>query len=79
MPETNSSTIKNATGKSLDEWFNLIKKYKLTDCSHKDIAEFLSLQPGVSYWWAQEITVHYEKEIGRRKNNTNLSSGKNER
>ena len=33
---------------------------------HRDIARWLNREQGVDGWWAQEITVAYERAIGRR-------------
>ena len=60
------SSVKSATGKSLDDWFKIIAKNSGEHSTHKDIADFLHEQFEITYWWAQEITVLYEKDIGRR-------------
>ena len=60
------ATIRKSTGKSLDEWEAVIHEAGIADASHKEIADFLHEANGVSYWWAQAITVEYEKRIGRR-------------
>jgi hypothetical protein len=59
--------VKKGTGRSLAEWYAVIQKAGWADASHKQIADFLHERHDVSYWWAQEITVEYEKHIGRRK------------
>lgn len=59
-------TVKKGTGRSLVEWFKVIQKAGRTDASHKQIADFLHESHAVSFWWAQEITVEYEKHIKRR-------------
>jgi uncharacterized protein YndB with AHSA1/START domain len=62
----NKEAIKKGTGKAPDEWFGWIEKAGLKDRPHKEIADYVYDKGGVSYWWAQEITVEFEKHIGRR-------------
>ncbi len=59
-------TIFKATGRSGGDWFDLIRQQGMAEASHKDIADWLHTYPEVSYWWAQTITVEYEKHVGRR-------------
>lgn len=58
--------VKNATGKSWAEWFEVLAKCKADQMPHKEIARKLQDVHGVDGWWAQSITVQYEKAIGRR-------------
>lgn len=58
--------VTKATGKPWNEWFALLKKAKADKLSHKEIARRLSDDHGVSGWWAQSITVEFERFIGRR-------------
>lgn len=60
------SAVTNATGKPIDEWFAVIENAGKASATHKEIADFLHEEHDVSYWWAQELTVEYEKHIGRR-------------
>ena len=62
----NSESILRATGRKPEQWYNLIQDAGLSESSHKEIAEYLSGFPEVSFWWAQTLTVEYEKHIGRR-------------
>jgi uncharacterized protein YndB with AHSA1/START domain len=62
----NEQAFEQATGRSRSEWFEIIRSSGKTDPSHKEIADYLHDAHGVSSWWAQEITVEYEKHIGRR-------------
>ncbi len=59
------SVIK-ATGKSWKHWFDYLNEKDASELSHKDIAALLQEKEGVSGWWAQSITVEYERNIGRR-------------
>ncbi|MGH6891618.1 MAG: DUF4287 domain-containing protein [Dongiaceae bacterium] len=58
--------VTKATGRPWKEWFALLKKAKADKLSHKEIARKLSHEHGVNGWWAQSITVEFERFIGRR-------------
>jgi hypothetical protein len=58
--------VAKATGKTKTEWFKIIHAAGKADLPHKEIARFLREKCGASDWWAQEITVIFEKETGRR-------------
>jgi hypothetical protein len=62
----NEQTLKQVTGRSKSEWYEIIQGAGKAEASHKEIADFLHQVHEVSSWWAQEITVEYEKHIGRR-------------
>ena len=61
-----SEAIDKGTGRPLEEWYGVIRDAGKGVASHKEIADFLHEVHEVSYWWAQEITVEYERFIGRR-------------
>lgn len=63
--------IKNATGRTRKSWFSLLDKAGAKKMSHTEIAGFLSTSYIPSGWWAQMVTVEYERERGRRKVNEN--------
>ncbi|MBW6463554.1 MAG: hypothetical protein SCJ94_10655 [Bacillota bacterium] len=56
-----------STGRSWDEWFTVLNKEKAEELSHNDIFQLLNDVYNVPGWWAQSITVEYERHIGRRK------------
>ena len=62
----NEHTIVDATGRKPSEWYGLIEDAGLSGASHKKIAEYLNGFPEISFWWAQTLTVEYEKHTGRR-------------
>ena len=62
----NDEAIQNATGRPGAEWFTLIREAGKADAPHKEIADYLQEACGVAPWWAQEITVEFEKHAGRR-------------
>lgn len=69
MSDTNisSDAVQKATGKEWEEWFNILDKEDSTSKSHKEIAAWLSGHFDLSGWWAQMVTVQYERERGMRK------------
>lgn len=69
------TSVMKATGKPLAHWFNTIENSKRGNLSHKEIANFLHKECGLTPWWAQEVTVLYEKSIGRRVTGQTQDSG----
>jgi hypothetical protein len=59
-------SLKNATGKSWPDWFDYLDRTNARQLSHKEIAASLHETAGVTGWWAQTITLEYERKIGRR-------------
>lgn len=58
--------VKEATGKKWDEWFTLLDRWGARERKHGDIAAHLVDEQDVSGWWAQSITVGYERARGIR-------------
>jgi hypothetical protein len=58
--------IRKGSGKTWDEWKDLLDAWGAADKSHAEIARYVSGELGVDGWWAQGVTVGYEKIIGRR-------------
>jgi uncharacterized protein YndB with AHSA1/START domain len=54
------------TGRSYSQWFAALDAWRAVDASHKEIAAWLMNERGVSGWWAQNITVEYERARGLR-------------
>lgn len=69
MSDTNISNkaVQKATGREWKEWFALMDDSDSTSKSHKEIAAWLSERFEISGWWAQMVTVQYERERGMRK------------
>lgn len=53
------------TGKGWDEWFDIIDSFGL-EKGHTAIAKHLREEHGVDDWYAQAVTIQYEKEHGAR-------------
>ena len=62
----NDTPVMRSTGRELHEWFAILDRHEACDLPHKDIARLLSGDYGVPAWWSQNVTVEYEKHIGRR-------------
>ncbi len=63
--------VKKATGKTWDSWFALLNKAHAKQMNHSEIAHFLSTKYIKNGWWAQMVTVEYERVQGKRKINEN--------
>lgn len=61
-----AEALHGRTDRMLSEWFTLLDAWGARDRSHTDIARWLNTEQGVDAWWSQDITVRYEKHIGRR-------------
>jgi hypothetical protein len=60
-------SMQRATGKSHAEWFALLDAWGATDHNHTEIATWLRQGQGAPGWWAQSITVAYERARGMRR------------
>ena len=58
--------VQKATGRSWEEWFALLNNAEAGHLRHKEIAQKLYAEHDVKGWWAQNITVEFERLIGRR-------------
>lgn len=65
MPHSDEA-IQKATGKSWEAWHTLLTDWGAKEKSHTEIAAYLVQEHEVDGWWAQGITVGYERHIGRR-------------
>jgi hypothetical protein len=58
--------IKDATGKKWDAWFSILDRWGARERKHGEAVGFLMDEHHVSGWWAQSITVGYERARGMR-------------
>jgi hypothetical protein len=65
-PGMTEAAIAAGTGEGWDHWFRLLDDWGTTDRSHTDIARFVRDELGVDGWWAQTVTVGYERARGMR-------------
>ena len=62
-------TIKRGSGKSWDEWFAILDAWGAKEQTHTEIARYVNEEHGVPGWWAQTVTVGYERGRGMRRVN----------
>jgi uncharacterized protein YndB with AHSA1/START domain len=65
-PPFSESAVRKATGKAWDDWFRIIDGWGGTDHTHTEIARHVATDLGVDGWWAQSVTVGYERARGMR-------------
>jgi len=55
-----------ATGKPWDAWFSILDRWGARERKHGEMAAYLMEEQGVPGWWAQSITMWYERSRGMR-------------
>ena len=65
-PGVSDASVHKATGKSWDEWFALLDAWQGTTHNHTEIARHVHETYGIDGWWAQSVTVGYERARGMR-------------
>jgi uncharacterized protein YndB with AHSA1/START domain len=55
-----------ATGKQIGEWLEILDAWGAADHNHTEIARWLVATHGIPGWWAQNVTVGYERARGMR-------------
>lgn len=65
MPHSDAA-VRKATGKDWAQWKSLLDDWGAAKKAHKEIAAYLVSDHGIEDWWAQGVTVGYERAIGRR-------------
>jgi hypothetical protein len=65
-PETSDEAVRAATGRGWDDWCDVIDSWAHHSDGHTAIAAFLETEHDVSGWWAQTVTVGYERIVGLR-------------
>ncbi len=63
---TSDEAVIRATGRPLGEWLSLVDGWDGTSRTHTEIARWLVAEHGVPAWWAQSLTVGYERARGMR-------------
>ena len=62
----NDEAVVAKTGRTWDEWFAVLDGASAAKMAHRDIAATLHEHFGVPGWWAQTVTVEYERARGMR-------------
>lgn len=65
-PDVADERVREATGRGWDEWVRLIDAWDGRDAGHTAIAAWVGEEFDVEGWWAQCVTVGYERLSGRR-------------
>ena len=55
-----------ATGRRIGEWLGILDAWGARDRRHAEIARWLVSEHGIPGWWAQSVTVGYERARGMR-------------
>jgi hypothetical protein len=58
--------LRTKTGRTWEEWVRILDARGARSMVHRDIAEYLYEEQGVPGWWAQTVTVGYERIRGLR-------------
>jgi hypothetical protein len=65
-PEHADAAVREATGHGWDEWVERIEADPVAARGHTAVAAWLVEQHGVPGWWAQSVTLGWERITGRR-------------
>ncbi len=65
-PDVSDEAIRSNTGRGWDEWVKVIDGGPGRTAGHTAIAAWVTAQHGVRDWWAQGVTVGYERITGLR-------------
>lgn len=66
QPGMSAEALLRATGKTWDEWFALLDAWGAPDHTHAEIARHVHELHEIDGWWAQGVTVGYERARGLR-------------
>jgi uncharacterized protein YndB with AHSA1/START domain len=58
--------VRKATGRGWAEWFAILDTAGAVAWKHPDIARWVAAEYGISGWWAQGVTVGFERARGLR-------------
>lgn len=65
-PEHSNAVIREKTGRGWDQWRDLIDAWPGHEQGHTAVASWLQEEHDVDGWWAQAVTVGWERITGRR-------------
>lgn len=65
-PETTDDAVREATGHGWDDWCDIIEAGPVAAGEHPAIVAWLTDEHDIGGWWAQAVTVGYERISGRR-------------
>jgi hypothetical protein len=62
-----SAALRRASGRDRADWFALMDAWGAVGRPYREIADWLTVEQGLSAWWAQKLIVEYEQFRGVRK------------
>lgn len=65
-PQQSDPVIREHTGRGWDQWREAIEAWPGHEQGHASVASWLQEEHGVPGWWAQAVTVGWERITGRR-------------
>lgn len=65
-PGVSDASIRRATGRGFRDWLRILDEWGAKDRKHGEIATYLMEEHGVPGWWAQTVTVGWERARGVR-------------
>ena len=65
-PPVSDDSVRKATGRGWTEWFAILDEAGAVAWKHPDIARWVAAEYGISGWWAQSVTVGFERARGLR-------------
>lgn len=65
-PEMGDAAIRRGTGRGWDEWCDLVEAWPGHVDGHPAVAAWVHAEHGLDHWWAQGVTIGWERITGRR-------------
>jgi hypothetical protein len=65
-PGVSDAAVERATGRDWDAWLTLLDEWGANQKTHAEIARHVADAYGIDAWWAQSVTVGYERMRGMR-------------
>lgn len=65
-PGVSDASIRRNTGRGFRDWLRILDEWGAKDRKHGEIAAYLQEEHGVPGWWAQTVTVGWERARGVR-------------
>jgi hypothetical protein len=66
-PGVSDEAMRRATGRGWDDWFRILDARGIEGFSHTATAAWVATEHGIDGWWAQQVTVGYERVRGLRR------------
>jgi hypothetical protein len=65
-PGMTDAAITKGTGQRWDDWFRVLDDWGAATKPHPEVARYVNAEHGIDGWWAQAVTVGYERARGLR-------------